>query len=53
MIQYGDYGILECDTVIYLLLGTSNLTSSNFKVEHGSHLDSGGSRFLQNVGFYL
>jgi len=55
-IQYGDYGILGCDTMIYLLLGTSILTkaptSSNFREKHCFHYDSGGSRFLQNVGIY-
>jgi hypothetical protein len=55
--QYGDYGILGCDTVIYLLVGTSILieapASSNFRVENGFHLDSGGSSVLQNVGIYL
>jgi len=56
-IQYGEYGILRCDTMIYLLLGTSVLTeaptSSNFRVEHCFHHNSGGSRFLQNVAIYL
>jgi len=32
-IQYGDYGILGCDTMIYLLLGTQRFDRSSYLLQ--------------------